>query len=143
MSQAISCVICAYNEASRISKVLDVAVGHPSIREVIVVDDGSTDATKEVVKKYPSVRLIALEHNVGKSRAFVQGVAASTGELIMCLDADSYISEDALSRAIIYFEDKKVKAVASNVKVAKTKGILNLVQVFEYILCYQMKKAQK
>lgn len=41
----LSCIIPAYNEATRIAAVLDVAVGHALIHEVIVVDDGSTDDT--------------------------------------------------------------------------------------------------
>ncbi|HEY4298641.1 MAG TPA: glycosyltransferase [Paraburkholderia sp.] len=87
-SQFISCIICAYNEAPRIGKVLTIATAHPALSEVIVVDDGSSDGTLEVVKQFPSVRVIARGVNGGKSAAIVDGIAAARGDLLMLLDAD-------------------------------------------------------
>lgn len=84
----ISCVICAYNEASRIGKVLKVVAGHPSLDEVVVVDDGSQDGTQDIVREFPQTRLIVLERNMGKSKAFVRGVLEATGDFVMVLDAD-------------------------------------------------------
>lgn len=85
---SVSCVICAFNEASRIAAVLAVASVHPLLSEVIVVDDGSIDGTAEVVKRFPSVRLIQCAANRGKSAAMAVGVAAAESELLMLLDAD-------------------------------------------------------
>jgi cellulose synthase/poly-beta-1,6-N-acetylglucosamine synthase-like glycosyltransferase len=59
----------------------------------------------------------------------------------MCLDADSYIATDALRKAVRYFEDERVMALAANVRIIRSGGLLNLVQVFEYVVSYQMKKA--
>ena len=84
----ISCVICAYNEAPRIAAVLRVVAGHPLLHEVIVVDDGSTDETAEVVRQFPMVRLVSCLVNRGKSFAMASGVAIAEGELLMLLDAD-------------------------------------------------------
>ncbi|MGO9443620.1 MAG: glycosyltransferase family 2 protein [Thiobacillaceae bacterium] len=84
----ISCIICAFNEAPRIAAVLTVASAHPLLHEVIVVDDGSTDDTAEIVKRFPSVKLISHPVNRGKSFAMATGVAAAKCDLLMLLDAD-------------------------------------------------------
>lgn len=84
----ISCVICAFNEAPRIAAVLAVAAAHPLLHEIIVVDDGSTDNTADIVKLFPSIRLISYRVNRGKSFAMATGVAAAKYDHLMLLDAD-------------------------------------------------------
>ena len=94
----ISCIICAYNEAPRIAAVLRAAAGHPLLHEVIVVDDGSTDETAEVVRQFPQVKLVSCVENRGKSFAMATGVAAAEGEVLMLLDADlSGLTADNIS----------------------------------------------
>ncbi|MDR3546726.1 MAG: glycosyltransferase family 2 protein [Candidatus Pacebacteria bacterium] len=84
----ISCVICAYNEADRIQPILDVVVGHPDIAEVIVVNDGSTDATEALLRSHHGITLISYPQNKGKTFALSEGIAAAQNELVMLLDAD-------------------------------------------------------
>ena len=84
----ISCIICAFNEAPRIAAVLAVASVHSLLSEVIVVDDGSTDDTAAIVRRFPSVKLISHPVNQGKSIAMATGVLAAQHELLMLLDAD-------------------------------------------------------
>ena len=84
----ISCVICAYNEADRIENILDAVSNHPSLIEVIVVNDGSTDATEEILRTRTDIILITYTKNKGKTFAMSEGIAAAQGELVMLLDAD-------------------------------------------------------
>lgn len=84
----ISCIICAFNEAPRIAAVLEIAVTHPQLGEVIVVDDGSTDSTAEIVREFSSATLISYPENRGKSFAMATGVAAAHFDLLLLLDAD-------------------------------------------------------
>ena len=85
---SLSCIICAFNEGPRIAAVLDVVSVHPLLQELIVVDDGSTDNTAEIVSAYPGVRMITCSENRGKSHAMATGLAAAQGEFVMLLDAD-------------------------------------------------------
>jgi glycosyltransferase involved in cell wall biosynthesis len=84
----ISCIVCAYNEGDRIEEVLRTLDGHPALKEVIVVDDGSTDDTKAVVQSHPGIRLVSYCVNRGKTYAMSRGIEAAVGEHLMFLDAD-------------------------------------------------------
>ncbi|HEY2710047.1 MAG TPA: glycosyltransferase family 2 protein [Caulobacteraceae bacterium] len=86
--RGISCIVCAYNEADRIQSILDVIVGHPALSEVIVVNDGSTDATEALLKSYPTIRLLSHSPNRGKTFALSRGIAAARHDYLMLLDAD-------------------------------------------------------
>ncbi len=101
----LSCVIPAYDEAPRIAAVLAAVVGHPGIDEVIVVDDGSTDGTAEIVAEtfgaVAGVRLIRLPRNRGKSWAVAEGIAAATRDLVVLIDSDLLgLGPDALDALI-------------------------------------------
>ena len=86
--RGVSCVVCAYHEADRIRNILDVIVGHPALTEVIVVNDGSTDATLALLASYPSVRVLSHSPNRGKTYALSRGIEAARCEYLMLLDAD-------------------------------------------------------
>src|SRR5476651_1125207 len=85
---SISCVVCAYNEAGKISHILNAIHAHPALSEIIVVDDGSTDETASLVQAFPGVKLISYRPNQGKTHALTQGIAAASGDYLMLLDAD-------------------------------------------------------
>ncbi|MGV8954766.1 MAG: glycosyltransferase family 2 protein [Cypionkella sp.] len=84
----VSCLIPAYNEASRIADVLTCVLGHPLISEVIVVDDASSDGTSAVVAAIGGAKLITLTQNGGKTAALAEGIAAAQGEVLLLVDAD-------------------------------------------------------
>ncbi len=88
MKKKISCIMPAYNEGSRISKVLSVVNGHPMVDEIIVVNDGSTDNTLSTLKKFKNIKIINNPVNLGKSKSVMKGVIASKGDFILFLDSD-------------------------------------------------------
>ena len=147
----ISVVVPAHNEEKLITRCLDSIFNNTYLKnklEVIVVDDGSGDRTYQKVTDYKrkhnlSNLKVVRQENSGKANALNNGMRNyATGELIMCLDSDSYLDKNALFNAAQYFMDKHVMAVSSNVKIVEREGILNLLQRFEYLVCYQMKRAQ-
>ena len=84
----LTCIIPAYNEEARIGAVLSAVLGHPLIDEVLVIDDGSSDATSAVVRTHPHARLITLPQNGGKTAALARGFAETKSQIILLIDAD-------------------------------------------------------
>lgn len=83
----VSAIVPAYNEAERIGAVLWPLEQAPSVGEIIVVDDGSTDETAKVTRFF-GVRLLRLSSNRGKAAALDYGVQQATYETLLFLDAD-------------------------------------------------------
>ena len=84
----VTCIIPVYNEENRILPVLDVVRQSPLIPEIIVINDGSTDKTKEVLSEINGIKLINHRENLGKGDALQTGINAATGDIILFLDAD-------------------------------------------------------
>jgi glycosyltransferase involved in cell wall biosynthesis len=84
----VSIVVPAYNEAATTAEVLRRLRAVPFRTEVIVVDDGSTDDTPDIVAAVDGVRLIRRSRNAGKGAAVRDGIAASIGTIVLIQDAD-------------------------------------------------------
>ena len=113
----MSLIIPVYNRAEEIGACLDscLALDYPAAKlEIIVVDDGSTDATREVVQGYP-VKLLALERNQGQSAARNRGAAVATGEILAFLDSDCLAEPQWLQELLPYFQDPAVALVGGYV----------------------------
>lgn len=85
----ISAIIAAYNEEKTIAEVLGVLTGNPLIDEVIVVSDGSTDATVDIAETF-DVAVIALRENRGKGAAMRMGVEYARHEVLFFVDGDMF-----------------------------------------------------
>jgi dolichyl-phosphate beta-glucosyltransferase len=90
----LSVVVPAFNEAERLGpslrRILDYLAGRRLASEVLVVDDGSADATAEVARSFAAegVRLLRHDENRGKGAAMRTGVLATSGERVLLSDAD-------------------------------------------------------
>lgn len=83
----VTAVIPAYNEENTIANVIRVLLSSPSIDQVIVVSDGSTDNTAAVAEQL-GARVINLPENLGKGGAMLAGVKYTDADYIMFIDAD-------------------------------------------------------
>ena len=116
---SVSIVVPVKNEKKVIGRLLDALAGldYPAgKKEIIVVEDGSSDGTLDFCRNY------AVEHNVklrvlhkpysdGKPSALNHGIKQARGEIVAVFDADSVPAEDALLKVVSYFEDDSVSAV--------------------------------
>jgi glycosyltransferase involved in cell wall biosynthesis len=99
----LSILMPVYNEADRLAAALEetLAVAYPFSYEVVVVDDGSTDRTPEILREFarrPEVRALRREPNAGKGAALRSGLQAVRGEFTGILDADlEYRPEDLVA----------------------------------------------
>ncbi|KRE99552.1 polysaccharide deacetylase [Frateuria sp. Soil773] len=140
----VSVLIPAYNEekviASSIRRILQSR--YPNL-EVIVVDDGSTDATSAVVGEHyarePRVRLITTP-NGGKAHAVNTALAASAGTVVVALDADTQFEPDTIPHLVRWFADPAVGAVAGNAKVGNRINLITLWQALEYITAQNLER---
>ncbi|MFD3445555.1 glycosyltransferase [Microbacteriaceae bacterium 4G12] len=140
----VSIVIAAYNEEKVIAKTIHSILNSDyQDFEIIIVDDGSKDGTSKVIQeafqRHPKVRLIQKE-NGGKSSAMNLGFQISRGEIVISLDADTIIAQDAISLMVRHFEDHNVAAVSGNVKVGNRRNLLTTWQHIEYITGFNLER---
>ncbi len=134
----ISVIIPAYNEEETIVDTIRsvLASEYPKNKlEIIVVNDGSKDRTSESVKQIKDKRVKLLnKENSGKANSLNYGIKRASGEIIITLDADSYIEPQSIRKMLAYFNDD-VAAVTSAVKVKEESNanFLEKLQKLEYL----------
>lgn len=109
MKPTLSIVIAAYNAENSISRCLDSLGGeYEGALEVVVIDDGSTDSTRDIVSSYAhsdqSITLISQE-NRGTDYARARGIASSHGEFVLCVDADDFLLSGAIAILLRCIQD--------------------------------------
>ncbi|OQY96168.1 MAG: glycosyl transferase family 2 [Sphingobacteriales bacterium UTBCD1] len=137
LASKVSIIVPAYNESVNAVKTIKnlLQQNYPDF-EVIFVDDGSRDNTFEVISNAfannPGVKIYT-KPNGGKASALNFGIAQSSGDYVVCIDADTQLMPDAVRLMMRYFNNSEVVAVAGNVKVGNEKNILTKWQSIEYI----------
>jgi len=136
----VSVIVPAYNEAANIAATVRSLVRNDYPRlEVIVVDDGSTDATADIVTRLrlPRVHLVR-QDNAGKPAALNTGIRYARGDLLVLVDGDTVFEPDAVGRLVQPLKDPRVGAVSGNTKVANRKGLLGRWQHLEYVIGFNL-----
>jgi cellulose synthase/poly-beta-1,6-N-acetylglucosamine synthase-like glycosyltransferase len=113
----VSVVVPAYNEARVVAKCIEsiLADEYPR-KELILVDDGSSDHTHAVMSWYadhPDVTVVS-QPNGGKAAALNNGIALARGDILVFVDADGIFAPDTLTQLLRGFDDERVGAVCGN-----------------------------
>ncbi len=139
----VSIIVPVFNE----DKIIEKSIGsllelNYSNYEIIIVNDGSTDKTKEVAESlvgfqrgkldFVKVSLIN-KSNGGKASALNAGIKVCNSEFVLCMDGDSRLSPNSLKLAVRHFTNQEIGAVAGNVKVLNRGKFFTDLQALEYI----------
>lgn len=137
----VSLLVPCYNEEETISETIARLdeLDYPDY-EIIAIDDGSSDRTferlKDLAEDYERLRVVRMVHNAGKANALYHGLLVSNGEIIVGVDADSYLARDALLYMVPHFTNKntgeRVGAVTGNPRVRNRSSLLAKLQLCEY-----------
>jgi poly-beta-1,6-N-acetyl-D-glucosamine synthase len=134
--RSASVVVAAHNEEENITRRLDEMTALLTTAEldgeVIVVTDGSTDATAAAARAHPSpmVRVLELPARVGKAAALSEGCAAAVHEILVFADVRQSWAVDALPRMLSTFADPTVGAVSGDLVVQRSAGVLGGVGLY-------------
>jgi cellulose synthase/poly-beta-1,6-N-acetylglucosamine synthase-like glycosyltransferase len=137
----VSVIVPAYNEeasiAATVRSILDT--DYPAPIEVIVVDDGSSDHTSQIVAglNLPAVRLLR-KTNGGKPSALNAGIGQARAEILVLVDGDTVFQRDTIGNLVGPLADPSIGAVSGNTKVANRGGILGRWQHIEYVIGFNL-----
>lgn len=145
-------VIPAYNEGSHVYDTVKSVIASdydPEKLHVIVVDDGSTDDTRKWIEKavaeFPrQVRAIYKVRNAGKKHALSDAFRSSEAEIIITVDSDSIIEKDAIRHVVKPFTEKKIGAVAGNIRVNNiSDGFIPQMMDTVLVFCYEFARSSQ
>jgi biofilm PGA synthesis N-glycosyltransferase PgaC len=140
----VSILAPAYCEAACVKDAMSalVRLDYPAY-EVIFVDDGSKDDTYQLASSFAGTHYsehgvcdvrVFTKPNQGKWSAHNYGLKHASGDLILCIDADSRVETGALRLMVRHMRDPRVGAVSGQIRVRNRKSLAGLFQAFEYVL---------
>ena len=136
----VSFVVPAFNEAVGIERAVRslAASDYPEL-EVVVVDDGSTDGTAQLVESLSlsSVRLVR-QANAGKPAALNRGIEEAQHDVIVMVDADTIFEPGTLKRLVLPLQEDDVGGVSGNTKVGNRRRLLGRWQHIEYVMGFNL-----
>ena len=139
VTERVTVLVPAYNERECIANTLHSLAASDYPIEVIVIDDGSTDGTADIVEEMdlPFVRLIR-KVNGGKSSALNAGIAAASHDIIVMMDGDTVFEPSTVRELVQPFGDPAIGAVAGNAKVGNRESLIGAWQHIEYVLGHNL-----
>lgn len=135
-SPKVAVIIPAFNEEGAIAKCVESvrASDYPNL-EIVVVDDGSTDNTLNEILEFKhkkNVRMIS-HPNQGKWSALNRAILSLDADIAVCIDADTQVAPDAITKLAEHFDDPKIGAVAGKIVVGNRVNLLTRMQSLEYV----------
>ncbi|MFD6244447.1 bifunctional polysaccharide deacetylase/glycosyltransferase family 2 protein [Streptomyces roseolus] len=139
VTEPVTVLVPAYNERECIANTLNSLASSDHPIEVIVIDDGSTDGTADIVESMalPFVRLIR-QANGGKSTALNTGIAAASYDIVVMMDGDTVFEPSTVRELVQPFGDATIGAVAGNAKVGNRDSLIGAWQHIEYVLGHNL-----
>ncbi|MGP9020548.1 bifunctional polysaccharide deacetylase/glycosyltransferase family 2 protein [Streptomyces sp. BR1] len=139
VTEPVSVIVPAYNERECIANTVRslMASDHPI--EVLVVDDGSTDGTADIVEamRLPNVRVIR-QANGGKPSALNNGLHHARYDIVVMMDGDTVFEPTTVRELVQPFGDHRVGAVAGNAKVGNRDSLIGAWQHIEYVMGFNL-----
>ncbi|BDM69355.1 bi-functional transferase/deacetylase [Streptomyces nigrescens] len=136
----VTVLVPAYNEEAGIASTVYslLASTHPHL-QIIVIDDGSTDATADIAERIDDPRVTVIRQpNGGKPSALNTGLAHARYDIVVMVDADTIFEPAALARLIQPLAHPAVGAVSGNTKVGNRRRLLGKWQHLEYVLGFNL-----
>lgn len=121
----VSIVITVYNIAQYIAQCMDsvLAQTHKDV-EVIIVDDCGTDGSMDIVRSYEDsrIKIVSHEENMGAGWARRHGIEAATGDYVITIDGDDWISDDFIASLVLNAEKTRADIVSGGITIAYDDG---------------------
>ncbi|MDT0492131.1 glycosyltransferase [Streptomyces sp. NPDC012600] len=139
LTRPVSVLVPAYNERECIeATVRSLAVSEHPI-EIIVIDDGSTDGTADLVEamRLPGVRVVR-QQNAGKPAALNNGIRHARYDIVVMMDGDTVFEPATVRELVQPFADPRVGAVAGNAKVGNRDSLIGAWQHIEYVMGFNL-----
>lgn len=134
----VSVIVPCFNEEAHISETVEQLLKTEySNYEVILVNDGSSDETANIINQLEiqnqNVRVIHITENSGKANALNMGAVASKNDILVCIDGDALLDEYAISSLVKHFiYSPRVGAVTGNPRIRNRSTLLGKIQVGEF-----------
>ncbi|MFD7899112.1 bifunctional polysaccharide deacetylase/glycosyltransferase family 2 protein [Streptomyces sp. NPDC059743] len=139
VTEPVTVLVPAYNERECIANTVRSLMESDHPVEVIVIDDGSTDGTADIVEALwlPNVHVVR-QVNSGKPAALNNGIAHATHDLIVMMDGDTVFEPSTVRELVQPFGDPRVGAVAGNAKVGNRDSLIGAWQHIEYVMGFNL-----